>query len=412
MTGAATVGGPIVRKDSAQRIVTAPVLVPGEPDRERHEYRAENIAEVAKSFLPSGEIDAMHAGGEVGHPTESWVAKQDLTFEEADRTIPQGAWMLSAKIADDEVWAGVADGTYQGLSVFGPIARVLDDDGNELDIQEIARPVGQQGGAGAQPAVANSFAGGGPSLELPPAPVGETWTVELEKATHVSIVDDPAVQAASFVVAKSAGSGAYGNEPEDTKMEDELEERLDDMEASIKKDATAAAEDAAETAAEEAVENADPDDGGSDGGGSGGEDLTTEGVRSIVEDTVEDALGDVADDIAAGGDGGSGDGDDPDVDGDLDGETIDQLVDAGVIDEETAEDLGAPATGVEKQIATLEKKIDQLSNGVAGRQGFGTQLDGVGDGDEDDGTDLVSNGDRAAAIKRAGTAGGEGGDDE
>lgn len=396
------VGGPIVRKDNAERTVTAPVLVPGEPDRERHEYRAENIAEVAKSFLPAGEIDAMHTGGEVGHPTESWIAKQDLTF--GDRTVPQDTWLLSAKIADDDVWQGVADGTYQGLSVFGPIERVLDAEGNELDIKEIARPVGQQGGAGMQPAAANSFAGGGPSLELPPAPVGETWTVELEKATHVSIVDDPAVQAASFVVAKSADSGAYGSETEDTKMEDELKERLDNMETSIKKDAKTAAEDAAESAAEEAVENATSDGDSGDGAGPDG--------GSDALDAVEDLRADLEDSGVLGdGGGGSDDGggsvDDLDIEDDLDDDTVQALADGGVIDEETAAELGGGESAVEKRLAAIEKALQT----GGGRQGVATQLDGS-EGEEEAGAGLVGSDDRAAAIKRAGNAGGQGGDGE
>lgn len=404
-----SVGGPIVSKSAADRIVKAPVLTPDEPDRERHEYPEGNIRKVAQSFLPSGEIDAMHAGGEVGYPTENYIAPQQLEF--GDRTVSAGTWMIAVKVTDDAVWQGVESGEYTGVSVFGPIARVLDGDGNELDIQEIARPVGQGGGAGAQsqPAVANSFAGGGPSLELPPAPVGETWTVELERATHVSIVDDPAVQAASFVVAKSAGSGASGNGSGEITMDQELEERLDDIEASIKKSAEAAAEDAAETAAEEAVENADVGGDGGDGGDNGGsDDLSEDDVRSIVGDEVGNALED-ADLGGDGGDGGDGGSDGLDIDGDVDAETVETLVDAGVIDEETAEELGTEETGIEKRLAAIEKSLQD----GGGRQGFGTQLDGLGDEDGDEsGTDLVSNGDRAAAVKRAGTAGGQGGDDE
>jgi hypothetical protein len=395
MTGpTAAIGAPIVSKSAAEQVVTAPVLVPGQPDRERHQYRAENIQSVARSFLPDGQIDAMHAGGEVGHPTESYVAPDSLRFDGADRTVPAGAWVLSAKITDDDVWAGVESGDYQGVSVFGPVKRVLDDDGNQLDIQEIARPVGQSG-AGATPAVANSFTGGGPSLEIPPAPVGETWTVEFERATHVSIVDDPAVQAASFVVAKSATSSA-----EQPIMDDEFQEAFEEVKTIAQKSAEqaeAAAEsaDEAQTAAEEAV------DGDGDGGG-GSDGLTRDDVRSIVSESVAEALGD---------DGGGG-GDDLDIDADLDEETVEALTDGGVIDEETAEALGAPATGAEKRFATIEKKLDQLADGNGGRQGFASQLDTLGEDGEESGAGLVGSEDRAAAIKQAASGGGAGGDGE
>ena len=398
------IGGPIVRKDAAERIVTAPVLIPGEPDRERHQYRAENIEHLAKSFIASGEIDAMHAGGEVGYPTENYIAPQELQFD--DRTVSAGAWMLSTKITDDEVWQGVTDGTYSGLSVFGPIRRVLDADGNELDLEEISQPVG---GPAASTAVANSFGSTGIQRELPAAPIGTHWTVELERATHVSIVDDPAVQAASFVVAKSASGSGTQEQPV---MDDEFEQRFDTIETAVEKSAEAAeaaAESAeeAQSAAEEAVENAGDDggDGGGDGGGSNGldDDLETR------LDELESKLEDVGSDGGDGGDGGGGGGD-PDFDiedSDLDESTIEALAEAGTIDEETADALGAPTSGIEKRLAAIEKSLQEQN----GRQGFGTQLDTLGEDGEESGSGLVDSETRAAAIKQAG-AGGAGGDDE
>jgi hypothetical protein len=405
MAGAiGSIGGPIVAKSAADRIVKAPVLTPGEPDRERHTYSKKNIAEIAQSFLPDGSIDAMHAGGDVGHPTESYVAPQQLDFD--GRTVPAGSWMIGAKIADDQVWQGVESGEYQGVSVFGPVRAVYDGDGNQLDIEEIARPVGGSGGAGAQPAVANSFAGGGSSFEIPPAPVGETWTVEFDQATHVSIVDDPAVQAASFVVAKSA-SGQYGSE--EVTMDQDTEERFDELEALVQKSAEsaeAAAESAeeAQTAAEEAVENATPDD---DSGGGGGPDSGSDAL-----DAVEDLRADLEDSGVLGGDGGGSDDgggsvDNLDIDGELDDDTVQALADGGVIDEETAAELGGGESAVEKRLAAIEKALQT----GGGRQGVATQLDGS-EGGEENGAGLVGSDDRAAAIKRAGSAGGQGGDDE
>ncbi|WP_435075965.1 XkdF-like putative serine protease domain-containing protein [Halococcus sp. AFM35] len=411
MTGpTAAIGAPIVSKDADEQVVTAPVLVPDQPDRERHKYRAENIANVARSFLPDGKIDAMHAGGDVGHPTESYVAPDTLRFDGADRTIPAGTWMVSAKVTDESVWRDIKAGDLTGVSVFGPVRAVYDSDGEQLDIEEIARPVGPSTGAGAQPELANSFADGGPSMELPPAPVGETWTVEFAEATHVSIVDDPAVQAASFVVAKSASGSGTQEQPV---MDDEFEQRFDTIETAVEKSAEAAesaAESAeeAQSAAEEAVENAGSDggDGGGDGGGSDGldDDLETR------LDELESKLEDVGSEGGDGGDGGEG-GSDPDFDiedSDLDESTIEALADAGAIDEDTAEALGAPTSGIEKRLAAIEKSLEQQN----GRQGAATQLDALGeDGEESDGG-FVGDGDMAAAVKRAGTAGGEGGEDE
>jgi len=390
------VGGPIVRKDAAERIVTAPVLIPDEPDRERHQYRAENIEHLAKSFIASGEIDAMHAGGEVGYPTENYIAPQELQFD--DRTIPAGAWMLSTKITDDEVWQGVTDGTYQGLSVFGPIRRVLDADGNELDLEEISQPVGGPAGA----AVANSFSSTGIQRELPAAPVGTHWTVELEQANFVSIVDDPAVQAASFVVAKSATGGSTQEQPV---MDQEFEERFDKIETAVEKsaDAAEAAQESAEeaqTAAEEAVE--DGGDGSGDGSGDGGSDDDLADTLNERFDSLEERIDDIED-----GDGdGSGD---PDFDvDDLDDDTLETLVDQGVLDEGALDEIGGDGdddgdSALEKRVAALEK-----SNGQNGRSGSATQLDGIGD--DGDGPSVGNSG--VAAGLRGEVETDEGGDDE
>lgn len=404
MRGAATaISGPIVRKDAAERIVTAPVLIPNEPDRHRHQVPQENIEELATGFLPNGEIDAMHTGGAAGHPIENYVAEKALTFEDVDRTVPAGSWMLSVKVADD-VWPGVVDGTYQGLSVFGPIRSIRDAEGNELDLMEVSAPVGQAGGTAPEsaPALANSFASTGIQREILPAPVGTHWEVEFERATHVSIVNEPAVQAAQFVVAKSAGSS--GGSQEQPVMDDEFKERFDKLQTAAEKSAEqaeAAAESAeeAQTAAEEAVEGSD---GGGSGGGDGGSDaLTEEGVRETVSESVAEAL----DESGGGSGGGSGSDEDSDIeDSDLDADTIEALTDAGAIDEETAEALGAPTSGTEKRLAAIEKSLEKLN----GRGGAATQLDGVG---EDDSPDISADrGGVSAALRGDGS--GEDGDDE
>jgi hypothetical protein len=400
---AARIGAPVLEKSAAEQVVTGPVLVPGRPDRERHQYTRENIRELATSFLPRGEVDAMHGGGAVGHPTENFVTRERQEFEVGGekRTIPTGSWILSAKVTDERVWRGVERGKLTGFSVFGPVRSIFDDEGEEIDIDEVAVPINEGGDGGSETAVAaNAFGGSGYDREIPAAPVGETWTVEFERATHVSLIDDPAVWDARFIVAKSVGSsGGRSGANQEIIMNDELEKRL----TAIQKEASASAEaaqDAAESAeaAQDAAESAEGD-GDDDGGGDGEVGALREEVGTLSEQ-VNDLL-DAGEGVEGGAsDGGDGDDDDA-VDGDLDPETVQRLVDEGALSEEALSDLDVEVSGVsvEKRLAALEKAYRQ-----GGRRGRASALDGYGAGSDDE---SETDGSISAAL-----AGGNGGEEQ
>jgi len=115
--------GPIVTKNKDKRIVTAPVLVPGEFDADGEKVTEEKIEEVALKFLEdSAIIDIGHTLNQVAVPVENWLLKKDETFTLPDGKVlvaPKGTWMLSAKIKQNSVWNGVLNGTYKGFSVTG-----------------------------------------------------------------------------------------------------------------------------------------------------------------------------------------------------------------------------------------------------------------------------------------------------
>lgn len=424
MPGAyAAIGAPIASKSAAEQIVTAPVLVPNTPDRERHRYSAENIAAVAESFLPGGQVDAEHFGSDVARPTESYVL--DEATEIGGREIPAGSWIVSAKVTDDAVWRLIETGEITGMSVQAPVAAVYHD-GTELSTDEWAVRVEDASRMAARrppdpastpPTAAASaatsakspgLAAQGVEWTIAPAPVGEVWDVEFERADFVSLVGMPSVSEAQFVVAKSASAGGGGpgtqsSTDDDIIMNDELEQRLDSIAESVDESAQAAkaAAESADEAQEAAAEaQAASEESGDDGGGSGesnGEDYTAADLKGELEE--EGVLGD------SGEENGGTTGSEGAVN-----ETLRTLVDAGVVNPEDlddaeldlefdAEEVSELSPELEKRLATIEKAVQ-----APGRRGQASQLDGLGD--EDSGS-VSSDRDFVGAIQNAGSAGGD-----
>lgn len=111
-----------VAKNQEQRVVTAPVLLPDREDRHGDVIPKENIEEVAYKFLADYQnVDVMHTLKNVGVPVESYITPTDLTFEMdgQEKSVPQGTWMLSVKVQDDEVWRAVKNGELTGFSIYG-----------------------------------------------------------------------------------------------------------------------------------------------------------------------------------------------------------------------------------------------------------------------------------------------------
>lgn len=108
----------IVRKDDSERVITGPVLIPDREDRHGDVVRKDNIQEVAYQFLEEYQnIDLMHTFEEVGVPVESYLAPEDLSFAKMD--VPEGTWMVSVRVKDDEVWQAVQEGELTGFSIYG-----------------------------------------------------------------------------------------------------------------------------------------------------------------------------------------------------------------------------------------------------------------------------------------------------
>lgn len=115
-----------------KQIAYAPVLIPGEADKQGDVIPDHEIESAAHDYLANHrKVDADHdlLDGK-GVPVESWVAKNPTTFDLPDgdtsREYPAGTWFLGIQF-DDDTWSRVKNGELSGLSIYGG-AKPLDVD--------------------------------------------------------------------------------------------------------------------------------------------------------------------------------------------------------------------------------------------------------------------------------------------
>jgi hypothetical protein len=109
--------------DSEKRISYAAAMIPREPDKEGDVVPTPTVENAAHDFLKNdGGIDTDHSliDGD-GDPVESWVLKEERTFElpgGGEETYPAGTWMLGIEWAA-EAWDRIKSGELTGLSIYG-----------------------------------------------------------------------------------------------------------------------------------------------------------------------------------------------------------------------------------------------------------------------------------------------------
>lgn len=211
--------GPIVKQEGDQRIVTAPVLVPDEPDSDGDVVTADQIERVAHLWMEKYQnLDFMHTLNNIAEPIESYIAPTDLDFPGG--MVPKGSWVLSARVPE-ELWEDVKKGGLQGFSLMAvqgdPTAMAIK---SEADLDAVSK-------------------------RITLSDLGDDWIVPF-----VSIVDQPAVPKAKWVAMKRAEEGRpddpdepnprliYGNKTND----DEATSFVDKLRALFTSDETPSAE--------------------------------------------------------------------------------------------------------------------------------------------------------------------------
>jgi len=103
--------------DLEKQIVSGEVYAPNEMDSHGEAMLAEDIELMAHAFIGKSDgvkktIDVQHDNEVISaYPVESFIARK------GDPDYSEGAWVLSVKIEDQEIWESVKSGELNGFSV-------------------------------------------------------------------------------------------------------------------------------------------------------------------------------------------------------------------------------------------------------------------------------------------------------
>ncbi len=107
-----------VSKAAEKQILYCVVLAPDVEDLQGDVVDAETIEKAAHEYLKDfSTVGFMHATEAHASVVESFVAPVDMDVNE--QRITKGSWVIAIQVHDPELWAGVKDGTYTGVSIGG-----------------------------------------------------------------------------------------------------------------------------------------------------------------------------------------------------------------------------------------------------------------------------------------------------
>lgn len=111
--------------DGWERIVTGVVADPETVDSYGNIIDAETIRRAALQFMEYFQnMGVNHDKGPDGQSVilndqikilESWITREESVIN--GQLVPAGAWVLTVRIVDDEIWAGVLSGEFIGFSL-------------------------------------------------------------------------------------------------------------------------------------------------------------------------------------------------------------------------------------------------------------------------------------------------------
>ncbi len=112
-------------------ILQCAVLIPMVVDLQGDWMTKEDIAESAYDFLSqynkATHLKQQHQGNPISEKAEvveSFLVPDGNTITLGSQTYPEGTWIMSIRILDDELWANVESGAITGLSVGGKGVRI------------------------------------------------------------------------------------------------------------------------------------------------------------------------------------------------------------------------------------------------------------------------------------------------
>ena len=118
--------------DEEERLVTGVVADPQNVDSYGNIIRENVIREMSYGFMEQFQNTGIdHAKDLEGNPivlsdqiviVESWITRDDSEINGV--FVPKGAWVMTCRVKDDEIWQGVLAGEYTGYSLEAWCTRV------------------------------------------------------------------------------------------------------------------------------------------------------------------------------------------------------------------------------------------------------------------------------------------------
>ena len=119
--------------DEEQRIVSGPVLIPEEVDKQGDIVSAIEIEKAAHDYMKNYQhINIMHNSSYKDLaaeliPIESAVLKADLDYYGTGEVLKKGTWILDVYVGNDKVWGLIKKGELTGYSIEGLAERVREN---------------------------------------------------------------------------------------------------------------------------------------------------------------------------------------------------------------------------------------------------------------------------------------------
>jgi len=134
--------------DDEKHIVTGPALIPDKPIYRRIDdgrefyitFSADAIERIAQKYFAdrnNTDVNLMHEYGvEDCFYFESYIINKERGISPVEWDLPDGTWMVSAKINNSNVWKLVKDGVLRGFSIEGNLAISPIEEESEIDTIE------------------------------------------------------------------------------------------------------------------------------------------------------------------------------------------------------------------------------------------------------------------------------------
>lgn len=120
--------GQIIEKNSNEHYVTGIVYEPMTEDTDGNYMTEPEIVKAAYWFAENGDsVDLQHSFEKLATAkvVENWVTKSDSTIN--GKAIKKGTWVMTVKIADDDLWNAIEKGDITGFSM-GGVGKISEED--------------------------------------------------------------------------------------------------------------------------------------------------------------------------------------------------------------------------------------------------------------------------------------------